>query len=82
MTARPFRYLLRTARVAAIIAQHHLCHEGFADEIGVCRQHWSGIFNRRRTLSPTVRRALLGNPRLAGIPEAELFEVFPASLAA
>ena len=82
MSTPPFRFFLRPDRIAAVICLHHLSQDGFASEIGVCRQHWSLLFNRRRPLSAKVCRALLANPRLAGIPEAELFEVLPAQSAA
>jgi hypothetical protein len=78
MTVHPLRYFLRRVRVGAVFDQHHLSHEGFASEVGVSRQHWSSLYNGRRPLSPKVRRALLANPRLAGIPEGELFEVVAA----
>ena len=82
MTIPPFRFYLRPGRIAAVICLHHLSQDAFASEIGVCRQHWSLLFNRRRPLSAKVCRALLANPRLAGIPEAELFEVIPVRGAA
>ena len=75
MTTHPFAVYLRPAAIAAVLFRCHLCQEGFASEIGVSRQYWSSLFNRRRSLSPKVRRALLANPRLAGVAEAELFEV-------
>lgn len=78
MTAHPLRYFLRTERVGAAIDQHHLSHEGFAAELGVSRQHWSTLYNGRRPVSPKLRRALLASPRLAGVAEAELFEVVAA----
>ncbi len=82
MTTHPFAIYLRPTAIAAVLFRHHLCQEGFASEIGVSRQHWSSLFNRRRALSPKVRRALLANPRLAGVPEAELFEVVALPAAA
>lgn len=75
MPSAPLRYILRPARVALVIAQHHLCHEGFANELEISRQYWSQVFNRHRALSPKLRRALLRNDRLKGIPEAELWDV-------
>ena len=78
MTARPLRFLLRPERIGAAIDQHHLSHDAFAAEIGVSRQHWSSLYNRHRALSPKVRWSILANTRLAGIPEAELFEVVAA----
>ncbi len=82
MTIHAYRFFLRADRIAAVIFQHHLSQDGFASEIGVSRQHWSLLFNRRRPLSAKVCRALLANPRLAGIPESELFEVLPTEPAA
>ena len=48
------------------------------NQVALSRQHWSSLYNGRRPLSPKVRRALLANPRLAGIAEGELFEVVAA----
>ncbi|MBM4367916.1 MAG: helix-turn-helix domain-containing protein [Deltaproteobacteria bacterium] len=78
MTAHPLRYFLRTEHVGALIDRHHLSHEAFAVELGVSRQHWSTLYNGRRPVSPKLRRALLASPRLAGVAEAELFEVVAA----
>ena len=82
MTTHPFLVYLRPAAVRAVLFRDHICQEGFAFELGLSRQHWSTLYNRRRSLTAKVRRALLANPRLTGIPEAELFEVVPIPLAA
>jgi hypothetical protein len=75
MPRRPLDYRLRPERIALVLDRHHLCHEGFAQELGLSRQYWSMLFNRRRPLSPRIRARLLANPRLAGIPEGELWEI-------
>ena len=82
MTTHPFLVYLRPATVRAVLFRDHLCQEGFAFELGLSRQHWSTLYNRRRSLTAKVRRALLANPRLVGIAETELFEVVPIPIAA
>jgi transcriptional regulator with XRE-family HTH domain len=79
MTRRPLDFRLHKERIALALDQSHLCHEGFASELGLSRQYWSMLFNGRRSVPPWIRTRLLANPRLAGIPEAELWEVRPAS---
>ena len=74
----PLRYKLRKPRLEIVLAQNHLCHEGFASELSLSRQYWSRIWNGHRDLSPRIRRALLQNERLKGVPEVELWDVFPA----
>jgi hypothetical protein len=78
MPVRPLDYRIRPSRVALALDQHHLCHEGFAQELGLSRQYWSLLFNRRRPLTPRVRALLLKSPRLRGIPESELWDIVPA----
>ena len=82
MTTHPFLVYLRPAPVRAALFRDHLCQEGCASELGLSRQHWSTLYNRRRSLTAKVRRALLANARLAGIAETELFEVVPIPIAA
>ena len=77
MPSRPLTFLLRREHIALILDQHHLCHEGFARELGLSRQYWSMLFNGKRPLSPPVRARILACPRLAGIPESELWDVVP-----
>lgn len=75
MTAsRPVAFL-RTEAVRFAIFRHHLSHEEFAAELGLSRQHWSVLYNRRRPLTARVRRALVASPRLVGVAEDELFDV-------
>ena len=76
---RPLDYRLRKARIAVILDEQRLQHDVFARELDLSRQHWSQLFNRRRSLSPAVRARLLANPRLEGIPESELWEVRPVA---
>ena len=78
MAARPLCFLLRTDRIAVVLDTHHLYHEDFARELGVSRQYWSALFNRQRHLTPMIRRRLLQNERLLGIPEEELWDVIPS----
>ncbi len=82
MTTHLSLVYLRPAPVRAVLFRDHLCQEGFASELGLSRQHWSTLYNRRRSLTAKVRRALLANARLAGIAETELFEVVPIPIAA
>lgn len=77
MPPRPLDYRIRPQRVALALDQQHICHEGFAQELGLSRQYWSLLFNRRRSLTPRLRTLLLASPRLAGIPEDELWDVVP-----
>lgn len=69
------RYYLRKTRIVAAIDASHLCQAGFAEEIGLSRSHWSQVLNGHRAATPRVRRALLGHPVLADIPEDELWDV-------
>jgi hypothetical protein len=71
------RYYLNKERIVAAIDASHLCQAGFASEIGLSRCHWSQVLNRHRAATPRIRRALLGHIVLQGIPEAELWDVFP-----
>ena len=77
MTSRPLDYRLRKERIALALDRSHICHEGFAQELGISRQFWSMLFNARRRVTPRIRARLLANPRLAGIPESELWDVRP-----
>ncbi len=79
MTRRPLDYRLRKERIALVLDRNHLCHEGFAQELGISRQYWSMLFNGRRSVTPRLRARLLANPRMAGIPESELWDVRPAA---
>ncbi len=70
-------YYLKKDSISLLIERNHLCHEGFAQEIGISRSHWSLIYNRHQRLSPRARRKLLACPLLRGIPESELWDVVP-----
>ena len=78
MTRRPLDFRIRKERIALALDRNHLCHEGFAQELGICRQYWSMLFNARRSVPPRIRSRLLASPRLAGIPESELWDVRPS----
>jgi transcriptional regulator with XRE-family HTH domain len=79
MPRRPLDFRLRKECIALVLDQHHICHEGFASELGISRQYWSMLFNGKRSLTPRIRARLLANPRLEGLPEAEIWDVRPAS---
>ena len=78
MTRRPLDFRIRKEHIALVLDRHHLCHEGFAQELGISRQYWSMLFNGRRHVTPRIRARLLANPRLAEIPESELWDVRPS----
>jgi len=73
MTRR--RFYLRAPLVQAVLDRNHLTHVRFADHLGLSRSYWSQLFNRRRPLSPDVRRDLLGSRYLHDVPEADLWDV-------
>jgi hypothetical protein len=77
MPSRPLEFHINRSRIALVLDEHHLCHEGFAQELGLSRQYWSALYNRKRPLSPPIRARILACPRLAGIPESELWDVVP-----
>lgn len=74
MTPRRLFYL-RADTVQDALDRHHLSHLRFADHLGLSRSYWSQVFNRRRPLSPDVRRDLLGSRYLRGIAETALWDV-------
>jgi ribosomal protein S13 len=55
-----------------------------ADKLGIARAYWSQLVNRRRALSPSIRRRILACDLFASVPESELWErvAIPASEAA
>ncbi len=67
------RFWLEAGHVLARLEERHLRQFEFADGLGLSRSTWSGLVNRRRPLSPRVRRALLASPVLAGMAEHELW---------
>ena len=75
MTSHSRLYLLRSDRIALVLDEHRLRHADIANELGLSRQYWSLLFGRKRPLSVRVRRLLLSNVRLRGIPESELWEI-------
>lgn len=68
------RFLLHADRVRDHIDAHHLTHAEVAERIGVARSYWSQLLNRKRALSPVIRRRILGCDLFAGVPESELWE--------
>ena len=69
------RYWVRTDRVREIIDRQHYSQDGVAREVGVSRQYWSRLFNRRRPLSTAVRRRMLSAPVFQQVPESDLWEI-------
>lgn len=67
------RFWLQAGPVLARLDERHLRQSEFADGLGLSRSTWSELVNRRRPLSPRVRRALLASPVLAGLAEHELW---------
>ena len=68
------RYFLLSSRVRDIVDEHHITHATVARRLGVSRAYWSQLLNRRRGLSPAVRRRILGCDLFTGVPETELWE--------
>lgn len=68
------RYLLLADRVRDHVDARHLTHAEVAERIGVARAYWSQLLNRRRGLSPAVRRRILGCDLFTGVPESDLWE--------
>ena len=69
------RFWLRADTVQDVLDRNHLSHLRFADHLGLSRSYWSQVFNRRRALSPEVRRDLLGSRYLRGIAEERLWDI-------
>lgn len=74
MTPRRLFYL-RADAVQHALDFAHLSHLRFADHLGLSRSYWSQVFNRRRPLSPDVRRDLVASRYLRGLTEAQLWDV-------
>lgn len=70
----PRRYLLLADRIRDHVDARHLTHAEVAERVGVARAYWSQLLNRRRGLSPAVRRRILGCDLFTGVPETELWE--------
>jgi len=68
------RFYLRAETIQDVLDRQHLTHLRFADHLGLSRSYWSQLFNRRRALSPDVRRDLLASRYLRDIPEDRLWE--------
>jgi hypothetical protein len=71
-------YYLKKTRIVVAVATSHLSQAGFAEELGLCRSHWSQVLNGHRAATPRIRRALLAHPVLEGVPERELWDIVPA----
>ena len=71
------RYWLQADVVRERLEQRHLTHSDFADTLGLSRSYWSQIYNRKRDLTPQVRRWLLAAPPLQGLAESQLWERIP-----
>ena len=68
------RFLLHASRIHDLADRHHLTQSEIADKLGIARAYWSQLVNRRRALSPSIRRRILACDLFADIPEAELWE--------
>lgn len=68
-------FLLRADTIQDVLDRNHLSHLRFADHLGLSRSYWSQVFNRRRPLSPDVRRDLLASRYLHGLAERELWDI-------
>lgn len=78
------RFLLHASRIRDLADRHHLAQSEIAEKLGIARAYWSQLVNRRRALSPPIRRRILACDLFAGVPESELWErvAIPASEAA
>ncbi len=78
------RFLLHASRIRDLADRHHLAQSEIAEKLGIARAYWSQLVNRRRALSPSIRRRILACDLFAGVPESELWErvAIPASEAA
>jgi transcriptional regulator with XRE-family HTH domain len=78
------RFLLHASRIHDLADRHHLTQAEIAEKLGIARAYWSQLVNRRRALSPSIRRRILACDLVAGVAESELWErvAIPASEAA
>ncbi|MDP2311268.1 MAG: helix-turn-helix transcriptional regulator [Pseudomonadota bacterium] len=70
----PRRFLLRADHVRDLVDARHLTHAQVAERIGLARSYWSQLINRKRGLSPSIRRRILACDLFFGVPETELWE--------
>jgi hypothetical protein len=75
MTTRIF--LLQTEVIRDLLDRRHRSHRGFAEDLAISSAYWSQVLNRRRHMTPELRRRLLDHPlvRQAGLSEADLWTV-------
>ncbi|MEQ1569575.1 MAG: hypothetical protein ABMA64_28315 [Myxococcota bacterium] len=67
-------FWLRTDTVQDVLDRSHLSHARFADHLGLSRSYWSQLVNRKRPLSPDVRRDLVASRYLRGIAQELLWD--------
>ncbi len=70
----PRRFFLRADHVRDLIDARHLTHAEVAERLGIARSYWSQLVNRKRGVSPSIRRCILACDLFAGVPENELWE--------
>ena len=70
----PRRFFLRADYVRDLIAARHLTHAEVAERLGIARSYWSQLVNRKRGLSPSIRRGILACDLFVDVPESELWE--------
>lgn len=72
---RDFR--LRPEVIRELLDRFHRNHRGFATDLDISSGYWSQLLNRRRRLSPEVRRRLLDHQlvRTAQLTEDQLWTV-------
>ena len=68
------RFLFLADRVRDHVDAHHLTQAEVAERVGLARSYWSQLVNRKRALSPSIRRRILACDLFAGVPESELWE--------
>jgi plasmid maintenance system antidote protein VapI len=63
-----------------VLDRSHLSHARFADHLGLSRSYWSQLVNRKRPLSPDVRRDLVASRYLRGIAQELLWDTHEPEL--
>lgn len=60
-----------------LLDRHHRNHHGFAEDLSITPGYWSQLLNRRRSLTPKVRRKLLDHEliRSAQLHEQDLWTI-------
>lgn len=71
-------YVARSEVLKKVLFDRSWCQEGAADELGVSRTYFNLLVNRRRPLTPQMRRRFLQSDIFGGVAEDQLWERVPA----